>query len=198
MVAAERRKLIGSLSPSGPKRLGGDSNIMASLTPVQAAAMAAERRILDDLWCASESCGHSSVVDVSDDDVDNQLFKRSAETLNSSTSGKDTSSATSQGQIDAHGELDSNERGGKRIRSGHSSMDSGCSTGGDHLSPSTSGSVFIYDSADNTDGGTIWECSVCTLFNKVGSSHWFICIFVLTMFLVLFYVYHIIFPCNCV
>ncbi|CAA6666169.1 unnamed protein product [Spirodela intermedia] len=68
LVAAEKRKLIASLLPSGPKRLGGDSSIMASLTPVQAAAMAAERRILDDLWCASESCVHSSVVDVSDDD----------------------------------------------------------------------------------------------------------------------------------
>ncbi|TXG67939.1 hypothetical protein EZV62_009214 [Acer yangbiense] len=39
--------------PSGPKRLGGDSSIMVDLSPIQAAAMAAERRLQDDIWCVS-------------------------------------------------------------------------------------------------------------------------------------------------
>ncbi|CAN0875047.1 DNA-dependent metalloprotease WSS1 [Linum grandiflorum] len=64
IAAAEKRAKLGSLLPSGPKRLGGDSNIMDALTPVQAAAMAAERRLQDDLWCASQ------LVEVSDDEED--------------------------------------------------------------------------------------------------------------------------------
>ncbi|XP_038898345.1 uncharacterized protein LOC120086023 [Benincasa hispida] len=53
LAAAEGRRHLGSLLPSGPNRLGGDSNIMVALSPVQAAAMAAERRLQDDIWCAS-------------------------------------------------------------------------------------------------------------------------------------------------
>ncbi|VFR00113.1 unnamed protein product [Cuscuta campestris] len=41
--------------PNRPKRIGGDNIIKASLSPIQAAAMAAERRLLDDVWCGSES-----------------------------------------------------------------------------------------------------------------------------------------------
>ncbi|KAM5579938.1 DNA-dependent metalloprotease WSS1-like [Rosa sericea] len=55
LAAAESRARRGALLPSGPKRLGGDSNIKAALSPIQAAAMAAERRLHDDLWCGSKS-----------------------------------------------------------------------------------------------------------------------------------------------
>ncbi|KAJ7960917.1 DNA-dependent metalloprotease WSS1-like [Quillaja saponaria] len=55
LAAAEKRVRLGSLLPSGPKRLGGDSAIMVALSPVQAAAMAAERRLHDDIWCGSHS-----------------------------------------------------------------------------------------------------------------------------------------------
>ncbi|KAF2288965.1 hypothetical protein GH714_023144 [Hevea brasiliensis] len=41
--------------PSGPKRLGGDTTIMVALSPIQAAAMAAERRLQDEIWCGSQS-----------------------------------------------------------------------------------------------------------------------------------------------
>ncbi|KAK5824294.1 hypothetical protein PVK06_019065 [Gossypium arboreum] len=44
-AAAENRARLGSLSPSGPKRLGGDSTIRDALSPIQSAAMAAERRL---------------------------------------------------------------------------------------------------------------------------------------------------------
>ncbi|KAK8970670.1 hypothetical protein KSP40_PGU004020 [Platanthera guangdongensis] len=53
LAAAQKRARVGSLLPSGPKRLGGDDVIMSSLSPIQAAAMAAERRMHDDLWCGS-------------------------------------------------------------------------------------------------------------------------------------------------
>ncbi|KAJ6802659.1 DNA-dependent metalloprotease WSS1 isoform X2 [Iris pallida] len=54
-AAAAKRARIGALLPSGPRRLGGDSGIMAALSPAQAAAMAAERRMQDELWCGSGS-----------------------------------------------------------------------------------------------------------------------------------------------
>ncbi|KAL0354405.1 UNVERIFIED_CONTAM: DNA-dependent metalloprotease WSS1 [Sesamum radiatum] len=55
LAAAENRARRETLLPHGPKRLGGDTGIKAVLTPVQAAAMAAERRLHDDLWCGSKS-----------------------------------------------------------------------------------------------------------------------------------------------
>ncbi|XP_028552357.1 DNA-dependent metalloprotease WSS1 isoform X1 [Dendrobium catenatum] len=55
LAAAQKRARVGPLLPSGPRRLGGDDVIMSSLSPIQAAAMAAERRMLDDLWCGSVS-----------------------------------------------------------------------------------------------------------------------------------------------
>ncbi|KAK9726793.1 hypothetical protein RND81_05G237300 [Saponaria officinalis] len=57
LAAAERRAHRGTLLPSGPRRLGGDSSIKAVLSPNQAAAMAAERRLHDDIWCGSASPG---------------------------------------------------------------------------------------------------------------------------------------------
>ncbi|XP_074288048.1 DNA-dependent metalloprotease WSS1-like [Silene latifolia] len=57
LAAAERRAQRGTLLPSGPRRLGGDSSIKAALSPNQAAAMAAERRLHDDMWCGSKSVG---------------------------------------------------------------------------------------------------------------------------------------------
>ncbi|KAK2969977.1 hypothetical protein RJ640_008317, partial [Escallonia rubra] len=55
LAAAEKRVQHGVLLPSGPKRIGGDSSIMAALSPIQAASMAAERRLHDDVWCGSKS-----------------------------------------------------------------------------------------------------------------------------------------------
>ncbi|XP_059640350.1 DNA-dependent metalloprotease WSS1-like [Cornus florida] len=61
LAAAENRAQRGALLPSGPKRVGGDNNIMAALSPIQAAAMAAERRLHDDLWCGSKSSENPNV-----------------------------------------------------------------------------------------------------------------------------------------
>lgn len=53
LAAAEKRARRGNLIPSGPNRVGGDREMMTLLTPTQAAAMAAERRLRDDIWCAA-------------------------------------------------------------------------------------------------------------------------------------------------
>lgn len=55
LAAAENRARRGALLPSGPQRLGGDNAIRTALSPIQAAAMAAERRLHDDIWCGSKS-----------------------------------------------------------------------------------------------------------------------------------------------
>ncbi|KAL8113616.1 DNA-dependent metalloprotease WSS1-like [Apium graveolens] len=65
LAAAENRANRGSLMPSGPRRIGGDSNIKSALSPIQAAAMAAERRMKDDLWCASRSSESNGVTETS-------------------------------------------------------------------------------------------------------------------------------------
>ncbi|KAG0513222.1 hypothetical protein BDA96_10G083400 [Sorghum bicolor] len=64
LAAAQKRARNGALLPSGPRKLGGNSEIMSALSPVQAAAMAAERRMYDDLWCGSHD---QSGIDDSDD-----------------------------------------------------------------------------------------------------------------------------------
>ncbi|CAH9099647.1 unnamed protein product [Cuscuta epithymum] len=69
-TAAEKRAQLTSLLPPGPKRIGGDRSIMGALSPIQAAAMAAERRYQDNIWCASESC---NIHGDDDDDSDMSL-----------------------------------------------------------------------------------------------------------------------------
>ncbi|XP_057433520.1 DNA-dependent metalloprotease WSS1 [Lotus japonicus] len=76
LAAAEKRSRLGSLLPSGPNRLGGDSAIMGALSPAQAAAMAAERRLQDDLWCGSQSCEHSDHENVNNESAENIVQKR--------------------------------------------------------------------------------------------------------------------------
>lgn len=68
LAAAEKRVRLGSLLPSGPKRLGGDSSLMAALSPIQAAAMAAERRLQDNIWCGSESYDEAEEKDEENND----------------------------------------------------------------------------------------------------------------------------------
>ena len=73
LAAAQKRARLGSLLPSGPKRLGGDSSIMDALSPIQAAAMAAERRLQDDIWCGSHNSEASEDVESSSDLSDKHL-----------------------------------------------------------------------------------------------------------------------------
>ncbi|KAG8380235.1 hypothetical protein BUALT_Bualt07G0172200 [Buddleja alternifolia] len=80
LAAAQNRAQRETLLPHGPKRLGGDSSIKAVLSPVQAAAMAAERRLHDDLWCGSKSAttegsSESSEVSVSNKSTQNSYVE---------------------------------------------------------------------------------------------------------------------------
>ncbi|CAN6479031.1 unnamed protein product [Victoria cruziana] len=89
--AAERRAKLAALLPSGPRRLGGDSNIMSSLSPIQAAAMAAERRLYDDLWCGAGS--YDVPCETENDTMKHgqSSLKRNFETSSSIASNMDTS-----------------------------------------------------------------------------------------------------------
>lgn len=82
--AAEKRARLGSLLPSGPKRLGGDSSLMTALSPVQAAAMAAERRLQDEIWCASGSCDIEE-GEIIDDLLQKQVDRGSGSSRNSNS-----------------------------------------------------------------------------------------------------------------
>ncbi|XP_010534793.1 PREDICTED: uncharacterized protein LOC104810286 [Tarenaya hassleriana] len=82
-AAAEKRVRAGNLLPSGSHRLGGDSTIMSALSPIQAAAMAAERRLLDDIWCGS----HSAEALAEEENGD--IHKESVRVMGSSTSSSD-------------------------------------------------------------------------------------------------------------
>lgn len=66
LAAAQKRARNGALLPTGPRKLGGNNDIMSALSPIQAAAMAAERRLYDDLWCGSHD---RSGIDDSEDVV---------------------------------------------------------------------------------------------------------------------------------
>ncbi|KAH6793336.1 zinc ion binding protein [Perilla frutescens var. hirtella] len=77
LAAAENRAQRGALLPHGPMRLGGDSSIKAVLSPVQAAAMAAERRLHDDLWCGSKSLEHEGPPESSTSSLDVRTTQKS-------------------------------------------------------------------------------------------------------------------------
>ncbi|KAK7270601.1 hypothetical protein RJT34_25893 [Clitoria ternatea] len=62
LAAAESRAHHRALLPSGPQYLGGDNNIKSALSPIQAAAMAAERRLHDDMWCGSKPVGGETYI----------------------------------------------------------------------------------------------------------------------------------------
>ncbi|XP_010252745.1 PREDICTED: uncharacterized protein LOC104594229 isoform X2 [Nelumbo nucifera] len=156
LAAAEKRARLGSLLPSGPKRLGGDSKIMVALSPVQAAAMAAERRLQDELWCGSDSCGAS--VEESDIDAP-KCASRDQPAENSKSfnvSGRHAS------------DLISRKR--QRVSDGESyfeASNAGPESNFVDLSDcaSTSGSRLNHDVTNSAENEDIWECGTCTLFN---------------------------------
>ncbi|GAV68800.1 zf-RanBP domain-containing protein/WLM domain-containing protein [Cephalotus follicularis] len=96
LAAAGKRAQLGSLLPTGPQRLGGDSSIMVALSPSQAAAMAAERRFQDEIWCGS----HSS--EVYEDGENNSYISEDLVCVGENTGSSKTSSASGQHQLDAN------------------------------------------------------------------------------------------------
>ncbi|XP_077223072.1 uncharacterized protein LOC143856691 [Tasmannia lanceolata] len=155
--AAEKRARAGALFPSGPRHLGGDGNIMSALSPIQATAMAAERRLKDDLWCGSGSCGESSALE-SYTNIKGQLSSKG-----STESSKDPIVI----QIDTSDELPQNKGSisdssvfvQSRVCSESSCKDNSIRT-------SNSGSVLDHIASENRLDRATWECGVCTLFNE--------------------------------
>ncbi|KAI5067141.1 hypothetical protein GOP47_0017669 [Adiantum capillus-veneris] len=136
LAAAEKRARTGSLMPSGPRRLGGDSVIMQALSPIQAAAMAAERRLRDDLWCAAPDTVRedgSNKAQEREDASGPGLIKENAI----------KPSSPSNTLITASSGLSGTARDNQREASDASLLNE-----------------TLMESC-----GPMWECSVCTLFN---------------------------------
>ncbi|KAJ0985005.1 hypothetical protein J5N97_003361 [Dioscorea zingiberensis] len=149
--AAEKRRRIGTLLPSGPKRLGGDNNIMSSLSPIQAAAMAAERRVRDELWCGCGSYEDPIVVESKDGKLDHTLAELgdSSKGSNLAKEGKNSVS------VDSH----------DKKKAGNGSSPGSSSILSTSRQPAYNGPPWNWSSNDVEDS-TMWECSVCTLLNK--------------------------------
>ncbi|KAI4307884.1 hypothetical protein L6164_031013 [Bauhinia variegata] len=192
LAAAEKRAHLGSLMPSGPKRLGGDSAIMGALTPVQAAAMAAERRLQDDIWCGSHSCEISGDEDVTCDSSEDHVHegkntensrRRETSSLNSDpvsqkrSRGSDPSSVFHSTTIPSESKLvdltmDTTKFGSP---SENQTRYQGKNPGFESVSRSQSSSMVGSAISGASSGGNrtldfeqpeMWECLVCTLLNR--------------------------------
>ncbi|KAJ0249988.1 Zinc ion binding protein [Hirschfeldia incana] len=162
--AAEKRVRAGNLLPSGPQRLGGDSSIMSDLTPIQAAAMAAERRFLDDIWCGSQS---AEALDEKENDgaeavsvretTSTSLNARSAKRSSSCSNASNPSSSHQWGSdvIDLTEEASFESRCSKRS----------CSQG--DQGPSSSSRDEPISGVKKPSETAMWECAECTLLNPL-------------------------------
>ncbi|KFK35550.1 hypothetical protein AALP_AA4G005300 [Arabis alpina] len=168
-IAAEKRVRAGNLLPSGPQRLGGDSSIMSDLSPIQAAAMAAERRLLDDIWCGSQFA--EALEDEGNDSdtfkepactsLNGKSVKRSSSWSNASSCPPSSSHQWGSDVIDLT-EEGSETRGTKRS----------CSPGDEGPSCSkrepTPGFAKASETSPLNQSGeesAMWECGECTLLN---------------------------------
>lgn len=157
LTAAENRARLASLLPSGPKRIGGDSGIMAALSPMQAAAMAAERRMQDELWCGSQAFG-IPIEEESSPDMSQALplercagesLKRSSD---SETHAPDRRPLKKSCLADDH-----------RTTNIASTAKPDTGPARNALHAASSGS--FHRDTDSTEEESVWECGICTLFN---------------------------------
>ncbi|CAN7028547.1 hypothetical protein IGI04_029226 [Brassica rapa subsp. trilocularis] len=177
--AAEKRVRAGNLLPSGPQRLGGDSSIMSHLSPIQAAAMAAERRFLDDVWCGSQSAealedqendSHTCREPVSVREPFTSLNARPSK-RSSSCSNPTNSSSWGSDVIDlTEEEASESSRCSKRSccpgDQGPSSSSKDEPISGVMKSSETSPSTS-YNANQGREEPAMWECAECTLLNPL-------------------------------
>lgn len=157
-AAAAKRARIGALLPSGPRRLGGDSEIMTALTPIQAAAMAAERRMHDDLWCGSGCQENLTAVENENGKLEYSTFEDLGE------SSKNTN--VSQGKHHVSRDSCNSDKGQSSSYTNSQNVSTFVKgTSGAHVFSGSSSCGRIDDAEDKV----IWECSMCTLFNQVFS-----------------------------
>lgn len=187
--AAEKRAQLGSLLPSGPKRLGGDRSIMVDLSPIQAAAMAAERRLQDDLWCGSQSSGNGEkgseileeFVDMEQsmgnvkisggpnakvsDPISRKRSRESHVNLESNIVELDASTTTSERMLNHDG------RTWKSCKSYNTLVSqSNCNSGSGFVelsSASSSASVCNNEATHSPEEPAMWDCEACTFLNHV-------------------------------
>ncbi|KAE8679158.1 Zinc ion binding isoform 2 [Hibiscus syriacus] len=174
LAAAENRARLGSLLPSGPKRLGGDSTIKNALSPVQAAAMAAERRLQDDIWCGSH-CSEIAEDDGSADtlqdhlDTDQRAERSSVKDVSSGHPFGGNSHKRSHGQDKPKSnfvDLTISPVSGSAVNQDDKSLKRSCKS--NNLIPSSSSSfvpVLNDDSPEKQGETSMWECKSCTLLN---------------------------------
>ncbi|KAK4751578.1 hypothetical protein SAY87_005060 [Trapa incisa] len=187
--AAEKRAVLGSLLPSGPRRLGGDNHIMAALSPVQAAAMAAERRLQDDIWCGSGSCQEPEDVENNPDFLqDVQNTTESLDHPRDTVSSKQILDCVSRKRVcelDARSTLQSSKKSHISNFLDLTEDAPTCSHAADvssisqnradlenHLyslpkdnSAAPSSSKVDPGTEDNSEESHKWECEICTLLN---------------------------------
>ncbi|KAL7615493.1 DNA-dependent metalloprotease WSS1 [Lactuca sativa] len=149
LAAAENRARQG---PSGPKRVGGDKSIMSALTPTQAAAMAAERRLQDDIWCGLEE-----IVE----EEESRAQVQHAQNVTSSSSDK-TNQKRGPHSESCFVDLTSSPTSNKRSRHEFDDLERTCID----LTSSASASTGGCDN-DIHESSSGWECMMCTLLNPV-------------------------------
>lgn len=166
LAAAETR--VFPLLPSGPKRIGGDSSMMAALTPMQAAAMAAERRYRDNIWCGSES------YDASENAEENNN-QHSLNRVHSSKNSRGFGSSDGQilNVISRKRRRGLNDIASSLSNNGHSksnfvdlTTDANFEASRENLSSDTAPrSVCGGNPTRGTEDCSMWECGTCTLLN---------------------------------
>ncbi|KAG7595326.1 Zinc finger RanBP2-type [Arabidopsis thaliana x Arabidopsis arenosa] len=178
-TAAEKRVRAGTLLPSGPHRLGGDSSIMSDLSPIQAAAMAAERRLLDDIWCGSQS---TEALEDEESDSDTCKEPVSIRETCMSMNAKSVKRCNSLSNANSCPPSSSHQGGSDVIDLTEESFETRCAKR--NCSPSDQGpscakdvpnsgvtksSITLpstsYNGNQSREESTMWECAECTLLN---------------------------------
>ncbi|XP_010462456.1 PREDICTED: DNA-dependent metalloprotease WSS1-like [Camelina sativa] len=173
--AAEKRVRAGTLLPSGPHRLGGDSNVMSDLSPIQAAAMAAERRLLDDIWCGSQS-----TEGLEDEENDSETCKEPiSERVDCTSSNAKSVKRCSSWSNASFGPqcgldvIDLTEEAPvtRCTKRSCSSSDQGPSFSKDEpnfgfMNSSVTFPSTSHDANHNREEPSMWECAECTLLNR--------------------------------
>ncbi|KAL9262897.1 DNA-dependent metalloprotease WSS1-like protein [Drosera capensis] len=180
LAAAQKRQNLGALLPSGPQRLGGDKNIMSALSPIQAAAMAAERRIQDEIWCgsaANDTNHEESCSDFSEWIPENRPSTSGAQDQKdkptSAVMSKRRDNESKQNLSPFSGSINfvdlsldqDDSRIGKRVCRTEAGANSRST--GTHSIPSSldSASRSSTDTMYNSEESGKWECETCTLLN---------------------------------